>query len=79
MNNVTILCAIVSVIVISVLTLTMISNRVIQDTFGINGTCGGSNITEGVNQTLISNLTIHEYFKNLTTDNPQLAELLKTC
>lgn len=56
MNNVTILCAIVSVIVISVPTLTMISNRVIQDTFSINGTCDGGNMTERINQTLISNL-----------------------
>lgn len=56
MNNVTILCAIVSVIVISVPTLTMISNRVIQDTFGINVTCDGGNMTERINQTLISNL-----------------------
>ena len=79
MNKVTPLFAIVSIVLISVSSLAITSNRVIQDTFGINGTCGGSNITEGVNKTLISNLTIHEYFKNLTTDNPQLAELLKTC
>ena len=79
MNNVTILCAIVSVIVNSVSTLTMISNRVIQDTFGINGTCDGGNMTERINQTLISNLKSQGYFKNLTTDNPQLAELVKTC
>jgi hypothetical protein len=53
--------------------------RVIQDTFGINGTCGGGNMTEGMNQTLISNLISPDYVKNLTTDNPQLAELVKTC
>ena len=79
MNNVTILCAIVSVIVNSVFTITMISNRVIQDTFGINGTCDGGNMTERINQTLISNLKSQGYFKNLATDNPQLAELVKTC
>lgn len=41
MNNVTTLCAIVSVILISVSALAFVPNRVIQDTFGINGTCGG--------------------------------------
>jgi hypothetical protein len=55
------------------------SNRVIQETFGINGTCGGGNMTDGKNQTLISNLSSQGYFKNLTSDNPQLAELVKTC
>jgi len=78
MNNVTTLCAIVSVILISVSALAFVPNRVIQDTFGINGTCGGGNMTEGMNQTLISNLS-PDYIKNLTTDNPQLAELVKTC
>lgn len=39
---------------------------------------GGGNMTEGMNQTLISNLS-PDYIKNLTTDNPQLAELVKTC
>ena len=68
----------VIIILVSVPTLTIISNRVIQDTFGINGTCGGNNMTEGVNQTLISNLS-QDYIKNLTTDNPQLAELVKAC
>lgn len=68
-----------SVIVISVPTLTMISNRVIQDTFGIDGTCGEGNMTERINQTLVSNLKSQGYFKNLTTDNPQLAELVKAC
>ncbi|MDW0179152.1 MAG: hypothetical protein QOK80_11190 [Nitrososphaeraceae archaeon] len=62
-----------------VLTLTMISNRVIQDTFGIDGTCGEGNMTERINQTLVSNLKSQGYFKNLTTDNPQLAELVKAC
>jgi hypothetical protein len=79
MNNVTTLCAIVSVILIPGPTLTIISNGVIQDTFGINGTCGEGNMTERINQTLISNLKGQGYFKNLTTDNPQLAELVKTC
>lgn len=68
-----------SVIVISVPTITMISNRVIQDTFGINGTCDEGNMTERINQTLVSNLKSHGYFKNLTTDNPQLAEVVKAC
>ena len=60
-------------------TLTMISNRVIQDTFGIDGTCGEGNMTERINQTLVSNLKSQGYFKNLTTDNPELAELVKVC
>ena len=57
----------------------MISNRVIQDTFGLDGTCGEGNMTERINQTLVSNLKSQGYFKNLTTDNPQLAELVKAC
>lgn len=64
---------------VSVHTLTIISNVDIQDTFGINGTCMGSNKTEATNQTLISNLTSQGYFRNLTTDNPQLADLIKLC
>ena len=60
-------------------TLTMISNRVIHDTFGIDGTCGEGNMTERINQTLVSNLKSQGYFKNLTTDNPELAELVKVC
>jgi hypothetical protein len=79
MNKVTTLCAIVSVILISVIAFAIMSNRVIPETFGINGTCGGGNMTDGKNQTLISNLNSQGYFKNLTTDNPQLAELVKTC
>ena len=79
MNNVTTICAIVSVILITVSTLVILANRIIQDTFGINGTCGGDNMNEGMNQTVISNLISPDYIKNLTTDNPQLAELVKTC
>jgi hypothetical protein len=79
MNNIKTLCAIVSVIMISVSALAIVPDRVIQDTFGINGTCGAGNMTEGMNQTLISNLRSQGYFKNLTMDNPQLAELVKTC
>ncbi|MGI8719402.1 MAG: hypothetical protein ACR2KF_02650 [Nitrososphaeraceae archaeon] len=55
------------------------SNRVIQDVVGINGTCMKNNVTEGMNQTLISDLISPGYFKNLTSDNPQLAELVKAC
>ncbi|MDP9306424.1 MAG: hypothetical protein M3O68_08795 [Thermoproteota archaeon] len=79
MNNVTTFCAFVSVILICMSVLAFVSHRVIQDTFGINGTCGGGNLTKGMNQTLISNLISPDYIKNLTTDNPQLAELVKTC
>jgi hypothetical protein len=57
-----------------------IANWVVQIAFAINGTCGEGNVTKRtMNQTLISNLMSEGYQTNLTTDNPQLAELIKAC
>ncbi len=57
-----------------------IPNWVVQNVFAINGTCGDGNVTKrAMNQTLISNLMSEGYQTNLTTDNPQLAELVKAC
>ena len=57
-----------------------IANQVVQNVFAINGTCSEGNVTKRtMNQTLISNLMSEGYQTNLTTDNPQLAELVKAC
>jgi hypothetical protein len=43
---------------------------------GTNLTCVNSNITKLGNQSINLSLMSEEYFKNLTTDNPQLAQLI---
>jgi hypothetical protein len=43
---------------------------------GENLTCTNSNITKLGNQSINLNLMSEEYFKNLTSDNPQLAQLI---
>lgn len=43
---------------------------------GTNLTCVNSNITKLGNQSINLSLMSKEYFKNLTTDNPQLAQLI---
>ena len=67
--------AIVTGILVFLPVLTIITNRVIQDTFGINETCGAGNFTKGTNQTIL-NLLNQDYLKKLTLDSPQLAQLL---
>lgn len=53
--------------------------RDIPSLFGANLTCINSNITKLGNQSMNLSLMSEEYFKNLTTDNPQLADLIKLC
>jgi hypothetical protein len=48
----------------------------IASIFGTNLTCINSNITKLGNQSINLSLMSKEYFKNLTTDNPQLAQLI---
>lgn len=44
--------------------------------FGENLTCINSNITKLMNQSINLSIMSEEYFKNLTSDNPQLAQLI---
>jgi hypothetical protein len=76
MSNARILWLFVSIILISMPALAIVYNRVIQVTFGINGTCSIGNMTEPRNHTMNLNKMSGGYFENLTTDNPQLAELV---
>ena len=48
----------------------------IASIFGTNLTCINSNIAKLGNQSINLSLMSKEYFKNLTTDNPQLAQLI---
>ena len=43
---------------------------------GENLTCINNNITKLGNQSINLNIMSEEYFKNLTSDNPQLAQLI---
>jgi len=42
-----------------------------------NGTCTNENLTKAANQSVNVNQVNDEYFKNLTKDNRQLAELIR--
>jgi len=50
--------------------------RVIPSLSGANLTCINSNITRLGNQSINSEIMSEEYFKNLTVDSPQLAQLI---
>jgi ABC-type siderophore export system fused ATPase/permease subunit len=50
--------------------------RFIHAILSENGTCTYGNVTKGVNQVINRNRINEEYFKNLTRDNRQLAELI---
>jgi len=78
MNNAATFCVIVSITLISIYSLVTISNE-IQESFGINGSCGQGNVSGEKNDTLISDLMNSSYLKNLSADNPQLAEIVKIC
>jgi hypothetical protein len=78
MNNAATFCVIVSITLISIYSLVMTSTG-IQESLGINGSCGQGNVTGDKNDTLISDLMNSSYLKNLTADNPQLAEIVKFC
>ena len=50
--------------------------RVILPISGSNLTCINSNITKLGNQSINLSKMSEEYFKNLSTDNPELAQLI---
>ena len=50
--------------------------RVILSISGANLTCINSNITKLGNQSVNLSMMSEGYFKNLTSDNPQLAQLI---
>lgn len=41
-----------------------------------NGTCTNGNVTKGVNQVINRNRSMDNFFRNLTRDNRQLADLM---
>ena len=53
-----------------------IISRVIPSISGVNLTCINRNITKEEYQSLNISVMSEEYFKNLTSDNPQLAQLV---
>lgn len=50
--------------------------QVIPSISGANLTCTNSNITKLANQSINLSIMTEEYFKNLTSDNPQFAQLI---
>ena len=41
-----------------------------------NGTCTSGNVTKGANQAMNRNRSMDDFFRNLTRDNRQLADLM---
>jgi len=64
------------VIIILVFVITLPVYRVIPSISGANLSCIDSNITKFGNQSINLSIMSEEYFKNLTSDNPQLAQLI---
>ena len=64
------------VIIILVFVTTLPVYRVIPDISGANFSCIHSNVTKLGNQSINLSMMSEEYFKNLSTDNPQLAQLI---
>lgn len=65
------------VIIILVLVTTLpVVHRVIPSISGANLSCINSNITKLGNQSINLSVMSEEYFKNLTSDNPHLAQLI---
>lgn len=50
--------------------------RVVPSISGANLTCINSNVTNLGNQSINLSIMSEEYFKNLTSDNPQFAQLI---
>jgi hypothetical protein len=65
----------VSILIVS-LSLQGVYIRFIYAILYENGTCANSNVTKGANQGVKVSQLNEEYFKNLTRDNRQLAELI---
>ncbi len=70
-----VLWAFAIIIVVFVSTVPVIY-RVIPFISGANLTCIDGNITKLGNQSINLSIMSEGYFKNLTTDNPQLAQLI---
>ena len=69
------ICIFVSILIVS-LSLQGVYFRFIYAILYENGTCTSENVTKGANQSVNVNQLNEEYFKNLTKDNRQLAELI---
>lgn len=65
-------CAFTVIILVSMTALVVIFT-VIPSIYSINSVCNSSNLTIGEDQSMIIS---EYYFKNLNSDNPQLAELI---
>ena len=75
MNNSAIFLVLI-VITITSLPLLNVCIRFIHAILTENGTCTNANVTKGANQVTNRSQINEEYFKNLTSDNRQLAELI---
>lgn len=65
------------VIIILVFVTTLpVTYRVIPSISGANLTCINSDVTTLGNQSINLSIMSEEYFKNLTSDNPQFAQLI---
>jgi hypothetical protein len=71
----TIFWTFVIILLVFVTTLPIIY-RVIPSFSGANLTCINNNVTKLGNQSINLSIMSEEYFKNLTSDNPQFAQLI---
>ena len=74
-KQMTIFWTFVIIILVFVTTLP-VTYRVIPSISGTNLTCINSNVTKLGNQSINLSIMSEEYFKNLTSDNPQFAQLI---
>jgi hypothetical protein len=65
-----------AIIILILVTTLPVKHQVIPSISGANITCINSNITKLMNQSINLSIMSEEYFKNLTSDNPQLAQLI---
>ena len=65
-----------AIMILVFLTTLPVVYRVIPSISGANLTCVNSNITKLGNQSVNLSMMSEGYFKNLTSDNPQLAQLI---
>jgi hypothetical protein len=65
-----------AIIILVFVTTLPVVYRFIPSTSGSNLTCINSNITKLGNQSINLSIMSEEYFKNLSTDNPGLAQLI---
>jgi hypothetical protein len=70
------ICIFASILIVS-LSFQGVYIRFINAILYENGTCTIENLTKAANQSVNVNQVNDEYFKNLTKDNRQLAELIR--